>query len=186
MSLPEFGNSLAKVAAAKSTGKLYQLISIDGKKLSGTAASRKEMRRVTLADVVARRAKPKEWAKVAGRPWSVTISGGASDGRALRASRCSQERRQCARCARVKMFSVGRVTGDGAKVVLLVKPTVSLRTRFRHSRRMRQRGQSFHTTGASGSGSGVSSRVGEESERGDSSSQNTALTRRGLIVVLLS
>jgi hypothetical protein len=34
---------------------------------------------------VARRAKPKAWAKVAGRPWRMTESLGASDGRELRA-----------------------------------------------------------------------------------------------------
>ena len=43
------------------------------------------------------RSKPKERAKVAGRPESVTISLEESDGRVLRVSRCSQESRQCAR-----------------------------------------------------------------------------------------
>lgn len=46
---------------------------------------------------MARRSNAKDWAKVAGRPWSVTESLGASERRALRARRCSQERRQCAR-----------------------------------------------------------------------------------------
>jgi hypothetical protein len=45
--------------------------------------------------------KPKDWLKVAGRPWIVTSSDGALDERALRARRSSQLRRQCARCALV-------------------------------------------------------------------------------------
>ena len=51
---------------------------------------------------MASRSKPKAEAKVAGNPWSVTTSRGASDGRALCARRCSQERRQWARSAQVK------------------------------------------------------------------------------------
>jgi hypothetical protein len=123
---------------------------------------------------------------VVGRPWSVTISLGAVEGRALRARRSSQDRRQCARLARVKIGSVGGISGDSAKVFSLVKPTVSLRSSLSHCRRMRQRGQSFHMTGARGSGWDVSEGIGEEAERGESSGHNTALTRRGLIVVLLS
>ena len=42
---------------------------------------------------------------MAGSPWSVTTSRGAFDRRALRAKRCSQERRQCARSALVNTFS---------------------------------------------------------------------------------
>lgn len=101
---------------------------------------------------VARREKPKERAKVAGRPWSVTISLGASEGRAFRARRSSQERRQCARLARVKICDVCGGSGESTKVSPLVKPTVSLRSSLSHSLRMRQRGQSFHTIGARGSG----------------------------------
>jgi hypothetical protein len=51
---------------------------------------------------------------------------------------------------------------------------------------MPQRDQSFHSIGARGSGAGAFVGVGEEVEREDSSGQNTALTRRGLIVALLS
>jgi len=101
---------------------------------------------VAIAYAVARSAKPKDCAKVSGRPWSVTESLGASAGRALRARRCSQESRQCARSARVKTSSVAGVTGDGADMALKAKTTVSQRMTFNHSRRMRQRGQSFHTT----------------------------------------
>jgi len=123
---------------------------------------------------------------VAGRPWRVTISGGASEERALRTPRCSQERRQCARCARVKALSTVEVIGAGAVVVPLVKQTVSLRTTLSHARRMPQRGQSFHSTGARGSGAGASVRVGGGAECSEESGQNTALTRRGLIVALFS
>jgi hypothetical protein len=123
---------------------------------------------------------------VAGRPCSVIVRGRALNGRALRANRCSQERRQCARCARVRISWVAGMTGDGEGRALLVKPTVSLRSSLSHARRMRQRGQSFHTTGARGSGWDVSEGVGEEAEREEASGHNTALTRRGLIVVLLS
>jgi hypothetical protein len=82
------------------------------------------------------RSKPKVWAKVADRPWSVTESLGASDKRALRVSRCSQERRQCARRARVKTFLGGAVTEEGW--VELARHTVWLRTTFSHSRRLPQ------------------------------------------------
>jgi len=41
-----------------------------------------------------RRPKPKEWAKVAGRPWMVMVRAGEVEGRALRVKRSSQERRQ--------------------------------------------------------------------------------------------
>ncbi len=132
-----------------------------------------------------RRVKLKEWAKLAGRPWSVTTRGEASDGRALRPHRCSHERRKSARCARVKTFS-GGVTGDCEGSGPLVKQTVSLRTTFSHPLRMRQRGQSFHNTGARGGGSEAFSRGGEESERWEESGQNTALTRRGLTLEWLS
>ena len=57
---------------------------------------------------------------------------------------------------------------------------------FSQTRQIRQRGQSFHTTGARGSGTCASSPGGEEAEGAASSGHNTALTRRGLIVALLS
>jgi hypothetical protein len=41
-----------------------------------------------------RRPKPKEWAKVAGRPWMVMVRAGEVEGRALRVKRSVQERRQ--------------------------------------------------------------------------------------------
>ena len=101
---------------------------------------------------------------MAGRPWRVTVKEGASDGRALHANRCSQERRQCARWARVKTFSGSVVTDKGW--VELSRQTVSLRTTLSHPRRMRQRGQSFQSTGARDDGGGASRCVGEEGERG--------------------
>ena len=115
---------------------------------------------------------------MAGRPWSVRESLGASDERALRAIRCSQERRQCARQARVKTFSGGVVTDEGR--VELSRHTVSRRTTLSHPRRMQQRGQSFQSTGARGSGAGASGHVGEEAGGETESGHNTALTRRGL------
>ena len=121
---------------------------------------------------------------MAGRPWSVTIRGEASDRRALRANRCAHERRQWARCARVKTPEVSVATGAG--VAPLINRTVSLRMTLSHARRMRQRGQSFQSTGARGSASGGSSRGGEASERTDASGHNTALTRRGLTLELRS
>src|SRR5258708_29554375 len=53
-------------------------------------------KREVVPYAMARRSNAKDWAKVAGRPWSVTESLGASERRALRARRCSQERRRCA------------------------------------------------------------------------------------------
>jgi hypothetical protein len=38
--------------------------------------------------------KPKEWAKVAGRPWMVMVRAGEVEGRALRVNRSFHERRQ--------------------------------------------------------------------------------------------
>jgi len=80
-----------------------------------------------------------------------------------------------------------RGCGDGRcrGVVTLAKSTVSLRTTLSHARRMPQRGQSFHNTGARGSGAGALVHVGEQSE-GEESGHNTALTRRGLLLELLS
>lgn len=170
----------------KKQRKALSLIDINVEGLPGKAASRKETRPMATAYAVARRSKPKECAKVAGRPWSVTVREGASDGRALRAKRCSHEKRQCARCARVNTSSVVVATGDGAGVAPKVKTTVSLRTTLSHFRRMRQRGQSFHNNGARGGSFNAFSSGGEEVETSEESGQNTALTRRGLMVVRLS
>jgi hypothetical protein len=63
---------------------------------------------------------------------------------------------------------------------------VWLRTILIQVRRIPQRGQSRHSTGAEGSGVGAGSGGGEESEREALSGHNTALTRRGFSVVLLS
>jgi hypothetical protein len=70
--------------------------------------------------------------------------------------------------------------------MLLVKQMVWLRTPLSHFRRMLQRGQSFHSTGARGSDAGALVRVGEQSEGEEESGHTTALTRRGLIVAQLS
>ena len=56
----------------------------------------------------------------------------------------------------------------------------------RQVRRTRQRGQSRQSTGARGCGWGTASGRTETGEGGESSCHNTALTRRGLTVVLLS
>jgi len=76
---------------------------------------------------------------------------------------------------------------ERVKVVKLsVKLTVSLRTTFSHLRRMSHRGQSFQRTGARGDAAGTSAWAGGRSGGEDSSGHNTALTRRGLSVSLLS
>jgi hypothetical protein len=76
---------------------------------------------------------------------------------------------------------------EGVEVVQLsVMLTVSLRTTFSHLRRTAHRGQSFQSTGAQGGTTGTSAWALERSGSEDSSGQNTALTRRVLIVVLLS
>ena len=125
---------------------------------------------------------------MAGRPWSVTISLGASDGRALRVRRCSQESRQCARLARVKTLSGGTAPEGGSDWGKLAQQMVWPRTTLSHPRRMPQRGQSCHSTGARAGGAGASGSVGagETAEREEGSGQYMALTRRGLIVALLS
>ncbi len=51
---------------------------------------------------------------------------------------------------------------------------------------MLQRGQSCQSTGARGDGGGPSEHVEEQVGGEESMGHNTALTRRGLIVVLLS
>lgn len=63
---------------------------------------------------------------------------------------------------------------------------VWLRTTLSQVRRMPQRDQSRHSTGAEGGGAGAESGGGEESGREALSGQSTALTRRGFRVVLLS
>jgi len=70
--------------------------------------------------------------------------------------------------------------------MLSVKLTISLRITFSHLRRMAQRGQSFQRTGARGAAAGASVCVEEQAGGEESSGQSTALTRRGLMVVLLS
>ena len=81
---------------------------------------------------------------------------------------------------------VGGGTGEGSVRVELSIQTVWLRTTLSQARRMPQRGQSFHSTRARGSGAGAFSQGSEESEREAASGHTTALTRRGLSVVLLS
>jgi len=49
----------------------------------------------------------------------MTVKEEASGGRALRARRCSQERRQCARCAQVKTASEDRATSERGGVAAL-------------------------------------------------------------------
>jgi hypothetical protein len=63
---------------------------------------------------------------------------------------------------------------------------VWLRITLSQVRRMPQRGQSRQSTGAEGSGAKAVSGGGEVSEREEERGQSTALTRRGLSVVLLS
>ncbi|GHO90752.1 hypothetical protein KSF_008000 [Reticulibacter mediterranei] len=63
---------------------------------------------------------------------------------------------------------------------------VWLRTTLIQVRRIPQRGQSRQSTGAEGGGTETESGGGEESKREEKSGHNTALTRRGLSVVLLS
>jgi len=71
----------------KSRGKHQPLMSINAKKLPGKTTSRKEIRLMAVTYAVARNSKPKECAKGAERPWSVTVSGEAPGGRALRVNR---------------------------------------------------------------------------------------------------
>src|SRR5207245_8479735 len=102
-----------------------------------------------------RRAKPYTWANVAGRPWSVSVSGGAVEGRALRARRSCQLSRQCARCARVITCSVGKALGSLVGVIPIVTSMVSHRTTLSQLRRTCQRGQSPNRTAKHATGSGV-------------------------------
>ncbi len=75
----------------------------------------------------------------------------------------TQERRQCARSARVKIFSAGIVASDGESGEELSRQMVWLRTTFSQVRRMPQRGQSRQSTGAEGRRAGAESGGGEES-----------------------
>ena len=88
------------------------------------------------AYAASRRAKPYTWANVAGRPWSVSVSGGAVQGRALRARRSCQLSRQCARCARVITCSVGKALGSLVGVIPIVTSMVSHRTTLSQLRRI--------------------------------------------------
>ena len=147
-------------------------------------ASRPNTPSVAAGQAVASRSKPKEEAKVAGNPGSVTVRRGASAGRALRAKRCAQERRQCARSARVNVFSAG--ASDDEHGEELSRQVVWLRIPLSQVRQMPQRGQSRQRTGAEANGALAVSGGGDESEREAPSGNSTALTRRGLNVVLLS
>jgi hypothetical protein len=64
---------------------------------------------------------------MAGRTFSVTTSRGTFDGRALRAKRWLQERRQCARSARITLFSVAQELRDGESGEELSRHMVWLR-----------------------------------------------------------
>lgn len=68
----------------------------------------------------------------------------------------------------------------------LSRETVWLRITFSHVRRVLHRGQSRQKTGAEGGWAGVGSGSGEEVAWAEESGQSTALTRRGLSVVMLS
>lgn len=97
-----------------------------------------------------------------------------------------RHRRQCARSARVKTASQDTEDTVVEMAKLSTKLTVSLRTTFSHLRRMAHRGQSFQRTGAQGRAAGTLTWAGARIGGEDSSGQNTALTRRGLIISLLS
>jgi hypothetical protein len=124
---------------------------------------------------------------MAGRTFSVTTSRGTFDGRALRAKRWLQERRQCARSARITLFSVAQEPRDGergeelslahglaADYLELGTPHATAWPIFRSC------------TGARGCG-WDQFQVGLRTGEGEGSSgQSTALTRRSLMAVLLS
>jgi len=103
----------------------------------------------------------------------------------LRAKRWSQESRQWARSARVNLFSVDSVVRNGENGEGLSTEMVWLRTTLSQVRRMLHRGQSRQSTGARGSG-GPSEHMEEQVGSEESIGHNTALTRRGFSVVLLS
>src|SRR5438128_641692 len=115
----------------------------------------------------------------------VTSSGQEVAGRALRARRSSQRRRQCARCALVDTSRYGRLASCACETEPVVSRTVCVRSKRSHRRRIWQRSQSPQSTGQTGGGAtgcgGTAATTGALEERG----QNTALTRRGLVVLLL-
>jgi hypothetical protein len=81
----------------------------------------------------------------------------------------------------------GEMTGEGTEVAgFSVHHTAWLRITLSQARRMPQRGQSFHSTGARGRGWSTASGGEETGEGEEASGQSTTLTRRGLSVVLLS
>lgn len=123
---------------------------------------------------------------MAEKPWSVTTSLGAPNERALRAIRSSQDRRQCARFARVKGGESCIEAGEASGARKLSTRTVWLRTTLSQARRMPQRGQSFQRTGAEEALEALFASGGEASVREALGGHSTALTRRGLCVVLLS
>jgi hypothetical protein len=81
---------------------------------------------------------------------------------------------------------MGTFASDGESGEKLSRQMAWLRTTLSQVRRMPQRGQSRHNTGAEGSGAGAESGGGAESEREALSGHSTALTRRGFRAVLLS
>lgn len=94
----------------------------------------------------------------------MTMSRGASAGRALRARRWPQESRQCARSSRVSIFSVAqRSRGGEGKKAEFSRQTVWLRITFSQVRRMLHRGQSRQSIGAEGGWAGDGRGAGEES-----------------------
>ncbi len=86
----------------------------------------------------------------------MTTSLGASDGRAVRANRSSQDRRQCARFARVTVGETCTGAGEGSGEMELSTRTAWLRTTLSQVRRIPQRGQSLQKTGARESWGGAS------------------------------
>src|SRR5712692_2212641 len=97
---------------------------------------RNEQAALILAYAAGRRPKPKEEAKGAGSPWMVTTRGEEVARRALRASRSSQLSRQCARWDRVSTGELRVTERSCVGLAPIVTETVSLRTRFRHLRRI--------------------------------------------------
>ena len=165
---------------------LRRLLPTDHAERAGEAASHSSfinLARSCIFYAAAWKAKPKNATKVGGRPWSVIVSVGASDGEALRARRSCHERREWARLARVTTSSRGWAVCCAVWGGPQEKVTISRRISLSHCRRSRQRGQSLHTTGERGGGSG---KGGEQAESVSESGQNTALTRRGFRLERLS
>ncbi len=65
-----------------------------------TGEPRSRVSFITSAQLTQTTRKPRLWANTGESPEIVISTGGAVDGRALRASRCCRVRRQCARSAR--------------------------------------------------------------------------------------